>query len=308
MDSVDSLRKAIVEFESKYISQIEIHPIRFQGFDSVGIEVDALRLDKIHTHISGNKWFKLKYALLQAFTEGYQGILSFGGAHSNHLYALAAAGKIFGIPTVGIVRGEELSPESNFTLKFCAECGMKLKFVDRNTYRNKNTDSYRGQLQQLHPDSYILPEGGSASTSLKGVAELWKHIPNPHRYTHIVLSVGSGGTLAGLIHGHSTHVRLLGIAVVKGDFLTNTVGNLLPEATSNYYWRIQTQFEHGGYAKSSPHLNEFIQKFIQETGIIIEPLYTGKSLYAIQRLASEGYFEKSERILWIHTGGLRPWS
>jgi 1-aminocyclopropane-1-carboxylate deaminase len=272
--------------------------------NSYGIELYVKRDDLIHAEISGNKWRKLKHNLAEAQALGKKILLSFGGAYSNHIYALAAAGKEFGFHTIGIIRGKDAS-EENPTLSFAKSCGMELHFIDRGEYRNKNDHEFLQKLKKDFDDPYIIPEGGANILGAGGCAEIISEINIPFDY--ICCPCGTGTTLAGLVTGLKGSSRALGFSVLKGgDFLNDEVRNLLPEDAKNYSnWYINTDYHFGGYVKFDQALLKFINELEQKHQIRYEPIYTGKMMYGIYDLAAKGFFKKGERIVALHTGGLQ---
>ncbi|RJQ82945.1 pyridoxal-phosphate dependent enzyme [Pseudonocardiaceae bacterium YIM PH 21723] len=232
------------------------------------------RDDLIHPELPGNKWRKLKYNLDVA--RGHDTLLTFGGAYSNHLRAVAAAGRIFGLATVGVVRGE---PVSNPVLDFAVSRGMRLSFVDRAAYRNK--DALLPGLRAEFGDFYLLPEGGSNEHAVRGCAELVPEIEVP--FDLICVPCGTGGTLAGVASGlHAGHA--LGFAVLKGGgFLREVVAGL----TSSQRWSLDTDFHHGGYARRTPELDAFIADFQARHGLLLDWVYVAKMLHGIYRRAGE---------------------
>jgi 1-aminocyclopropane-1-carboxylate deaminase len=257
----------------------------------------------------GNKWRKLKYNLADALaTDPTPALLSFGGAYSNHIAALASAGRHLGLSTIGVIRGEEVQ---NPTLDRARADGMQLHFVDRATYRRKQEDHFCQELQQrFGPNLQIIPEGGSNARALPGCRELGKELlaQTDDPPTHILLACGTGGTLAGLALGLAeAPPQLLGVSVLKGDFLRAAVQDILLEAdyTDPGNWRILTDFHHGGYARRPPELIEFIYRFHAEFGIRLDPIYTGKVAWALEKLIEQNYFPAGSRIVLIHTGGLQ---
>ncbi|MGV3762768.1 1-aminocyclopropane-1-carboxylate deaminase/D-cysteine desulfhydrase [Parapedobacter sp.] len=277
-----------------------IETLDFTLFDEKSITVDIKRDDKIHPFISGNKWRKLKYVLQSASHAGKTRLVTFGGAWSNHLLATACAGATFGFKTTGFVRGEAVS---NPNLSLCKVYGMELRFVDRTAYRNK-------PLLYAHhfandTEAYFVDEGGYGVEGARGCAEIIDELP--YTYDHIFCACGTATTLAGLHHGCASkalETRLHGVAVLAGgDFITDAARALYPgERFDRLVGHMDYHF--GGYAKTSPVLNGFIRQFTAQTGILIEPVYTGKLLYAVFDLAKRNYFNAGERLLVIHTGGL----
>ncbi len=262
-------------------------PVEQVHDERLSVRLFLKRDDLIHPDLPGNKWRKLKYNLAAAREQGHDTLLTFGGAYSNHLRATAAAGHLFGFHTIGIVRGEEHLP-LNPVLRFAVERGMKLSYVDRSAYR----------LKQPPPgDYYLIPEGGTNSLAVKGVAELAAEL-DP--YDYVCVAVGTGGTLAGLAHGLKTG-RALGFAVLKGgEFLNDAVAELLPEPRDN--WAIDTSFHFGGYAKRPPELLAFVEDFRSRHGIALDPIYTGKMMYGIYALDARGFFAPGATVCAVITG------
>lgn len=262
------------------------------------------REDLSHPAISGNKWYKLKYNIWEARKQGKDTLLTFGGAYSNHIYAVAAAGKIFNFKTIGIIRGEEHLP-LNPTLSFARENGMILEYLDRTSYRKKNSNEIITQLQQRFGDFYLLPEGGTNHLAVKGCSEIIKSIDI--EYDFVCCPCGTGGTLAGLISGLNTNKFALGFAVLKGaSFLKQNVHSLLKDSSNSLTnWDINLDYHFGGYAKINSALIDFVKRFTYITKIPIEPIYTGKMLFGIYDLTSKGFFKTGDRIVAIHTGGLQ---
>lgn len=277
-----------------------IESLDFALFDDKSIRVDIKRDDRIHPFISGNKWRKLKYILQSARRAGKTHLVTFGGAWSNHLLATACAGATFGFKTTGFVRGEAVS---NPSLSLCKVFGMELRFVPRTNYRDKPL--LYAQYAADNPQAYFVDEGGHSAEGAKGCAELIDELPRT--YDHIFCACGTGTTIAGLYQGCASlalGTQLHGVAVLAGgDFIPGAVRALYPDAQLDRL-SSHTDYHFGGYAKTSPTLNTFISRFTAETGILIEPVYTGKLLYAVFDLAKRDYFNTGDRILVIHTGGL----
>ncbi len=275
------------------------------------------RDDLLHPLVSGNKWRKLTYNLLEADRLGTRTLLTFGGAYSNHLYATAAAGRVFGFQTIGIVRGDELagspdrgSPDRhkplNPTLAFCREQGMTLHFVDRATYRRADEPAFRAELQARFGPCYIVPEGGTNALAVQGTAEIMPEVYDQLGTwpTVVACAVGTGGTLAGLIQAAPSSVQVLGVSALKvpqGDKaqFAGLPAVLPPNVT------LHTAYHHGGYARTTPELLEFMRVFERKTGILLEQVYTGKLLFALYALARQGYFPDEATVVAIHTGGLQ---
>jgi 1-aminocyclopropane-1-carboxylate deaminase len=266
-----------------------------------GIRLYLKREDTIHPFISGNKYRKLKYNLLEAKKQGKETLLTFGGAFSNHIAAAAYAGHEQGIKTIGVIRGEELTDkwQSNPTLKLAHKHGMQFHFVTRSAYRLKNDTSFIEDLKEKVGDFYLLPEGGTNDLAVKGCTEILTDADAPFDY--ICSAVGTGGTLAGLINAAQPHQTVLGFPALKGDFLTEEIRTFV----HNDRWRLITDYHFGGYAKVDQQLVSFINLFKQKTGIPLDPIYTGKMLFGIFDLVKQDVFEPGTQILAIHTGGFQ---
>lgn len=281
------------------------HPL----FTQNNVQVEIKRDDIIHPVISGNKWRKLIYNLQYVKqTQNIEGVISFGGCYSNHIHALAFACFKESIPCMGIIRGEAENID-NFTLSWAKHWGMKLHFVDRKTYRRRHDKEYLIELQQQFPKYHIVPEGGSNTLAMTGVSEIITELIQQTEFDTLMTPVGSGGTIAGLIHGdmlNSITHKILGVAVLKNaDYLTEEIKDLLPTADTHNNWQLLTKFYRGGYAKFSLDDIKRIKEFSQTTGVDFEPVYSGKMVLALLDLLEQGYFEHGERIVLLHTGGMQ---
>jgi len=263
------------------------------------------REDLVHETISGNKWYKLKYNILEARKQNINTIVTFGGAYSNHIYAVAAAGKLYNFNTIGIIRGEEHIP-LNPTLSFATTNGMKLYYLDRESYRSKYSSEITNNLRNKFGEFYLLPEGGTNELAVKGCREIIDNINID--FDFICCPCGTGGTIAGLISGLEEEKFALGFSVLKGaSFLREDVSNLLKKVDGKKYdnWDINLNYHFGGYAKFNKELAKFVYEFSKKNKIPIEPIYTGKMLFGIYDLVSKGFFPKGSKIMAIHTGGLQ---
>jgi 1-aminocyclopropane-1-carboxylate deaminase len=264
------------------------------------------REDLIHPLIKGNKWYKLKYNIQEAQNQGSTKLLTFGGAFSNHIYASASAGKIFGLQTIGIIRGEETLP-LNPILSHAISCGMQISYLDRATYRYKTDLSFIQFLKAQFGDFYLIPEGGTNDLAVKGTAEILQNIDTV--YDYVCCACGTGGTLAGLVVSENAllqKTQIIGFSVLKGSFLAAEVEKLLQsvEVSHKKTWSINEAYHFGGYAKTTPILLDFVSHFNHQYQIPIEPIYTGKLFYGIFDLIKKGYFAPNSRILVIHSGGV----
>ncbi len=284
--------------------KIPLQKIVDSQVSSLGIDLFILRLDKTHSHSSGNKWYKLKYNLEEAKKQNKNTLLTFGGAFSNHLSATAAAGKEYGFNTIGIIRGDELTGEENSTLRFAKDSGMKLHFVSREEYRKKSTPEFNEGLKKQFGNFYLLPEGGTNDLAVAGCREILDSVTIP--FDFICCAVGTGGTLAGIISSLKKNQKAIGFSVLKGaQFLSNEVNTLLkfPSHISN--WEIQQEYHFGGYAKYTPELLKFIADFEKQNSIPLDQVYTGKMMYGIYDMVRQNYFQKGSVVIAIHTGGLQ---
>ena len=272
---------------------------------SFGISLFVKREDELHPHVSGNKYRKLKYNLREAREKGYKTLLSYGGAYSNHIAALAYAGKLQGLRTIGIIRGDELQgrPDlvsENPTLSFAEELGMKLEFISRDLYRKKASSDFEDLLRERFGNFYLVPEGGTNELAVKGCREILSE--QDAGFDYICASVGTGGTLSGLIGSAREHQHVLGFPSLKEDFLEDEIGRY---AIPGPNWSLIKEYHFGGYAKVNEKLISFINRFYRSTTIPLDPVYTGKMMYGIVDLIKKNYFAKNSRILAIHTGGLQ---
>ncbi|MCJ8210105.1 pyridoxal-phosphate dependent enzyme [Mucilaginibacter sp. RS28] len=285
-----------MQFDFPIFSPVEqINP---ELFEQKGLKLFIKRDDLIHPLISGNKWRKLKYTLLKAQSLGKNHLVTFGGAYSNHLLATAAAASKFGLKAIGFVRGEAVD---NDTLFLCRLHGMRLIFTDREQYRHKEL------LFEQHfgndNDAFFVNEGGASIEGAQGCAELVQELPMV--YDHLFCACGTGTTAAGILNGLSQHhlsTRLHAVPVLKnGEFIGEEIQKF---SNGNQNFNLHADYHFGGYAKTTPELISFVKEFTTATGILIEPVYTGKMLYAIFDLASQDYFAAGTNILAIHTGGI----
>ncbi|WAK04095.1 1-aminocyclopropane-1-carboxylate deaminase/D-cysteine desulfhydrase [Methylobacter sp. YRD-M1] len=265
------------------------------------IELWIKRDDLLHPVISGNKWRKLKYILDHALSLGAHTIISMGGAYSNHLHALACAGRELGLKTIGLVRGEQ--PDTlNPTLTDMRHWDMELKFVSRSDYRALRQYKDWQDLPGIKPQQYWLPEGGAQALALQGVAELVREIDMP--YDVLCVPCGTGTTLAGIVEAVPESASVIGFAALKNaSFLTADVESLLSRPHTN--WQINLDYHFGGFAQVNAELMNFIAAFELKAPIPLEPVYTGKMLYGLYDLIAKGYFKPGQRIIAVHTGGLQ---
>lgn len=268
------------------------------------VEVAVMRLDEIHPMVSGNKFFKLKYNLEEAEKQEKKTILTFGGAFSNHIYATACAAKLAEFQSIGIIRGEEAS-RTNPTLAPAQKMGMQLHFVDRETYRRKNSSDFLENLRAQVGDFYLIPEGGTNAFAILGTKEIL--VGASPEFTHICVSIGTGGTFAGLAASLQRHQSLIGFSSLKGEFIHGEIETLLSthRIESEGSLEIRNEYHFGGYGKHKPAEIDFIKWFYAEFKIPLDPVYTGKMVYGVWDLIAKNHFPAGSKILMIHTGGLQ---
>lgn len=259
------------------------------------------REDAIHPFISGNKFRKLKYNLNHFEEQGYDSLITFGGAFSNHIAATAFACREKGISCVGVIRGEELWKEvqQNPTLQFAQENGMKFEFVTREDYRNKSSESFKAYLQAKYGNCYVLPEGGTNDLAVMGCEEIVTDADA--LFDYVCCAVGTGGTISGIINKANQNQKVLGFPALKGDFLPTEIRKF----AKNKNWELVPGYDFGGYAKVDTALIDFINQFYATTHIPLDPVYTGKMVFGVMDLIQKNYFPENSKILMIHTGGLQ---
>jgi len=268
---------------------------------SKGIHLDIKREDLLHPVISGNKFRKLKYNLKYAREKGSNTILTFGGAYSNHILATACAGRENGFQTIGVIRGEELEEKwkENPTLVKAHAYGMQFRFISRAEYRKKEDAIWLQHFLEGQHDVYMIPEGGSNALGRKGCEEIL--LPADKAYDHICCAVGTGGTLAGIINTSDPGQHIIGFPALQSAGTAKDIRNF----TSQSNWTLENSYHFGGYAKTSPKLIHFMNSFKENTGILLDPVYTAKLFFGIFDMVENGKFPRGSKILAIHTGGLQ---
>ncbi|KAA0991783.1 1-aminocyclopropane-1-carboxylate deaminase/D-cysteine desulfhydrase [Dyadobacter aurulentus] len=272
--------------------------------EKAAVRLFVKRDDLIHPEVSGNKWRKLKYVLKEVKQLEIDRVLTFGGAYSNHLYALASACSELDIKAIGIVRGERPVEESA-TLQFCRQKGMELHFVTREEYKLRQSEEYQSSLSQQFDYPYLIPEGGTSVLALPGVSELTTEVKNqlgivPDYYC---VAAGTGGTAAGIL---CTGANVVAFSALKGGgFLKDEIDGLIQDYQNPGILDLQTSYHFGGYAKWNAGLLDFIDDFKNRFDIQLEQVYTGKMLYGVFDLIKKGYFSRNAIIVAVHTGGLQ---
>ncbi|MCF8266453.1 MAG: pyridoxal-phosphate dependent enzyme [Ignavibacteriales bacterium] len=281
-----------------------IQKINLPGY-SGSQEIFIRRDDLIHPAISGNKWRKMKYNLAEVERLAKTGILTFGGAFSNHIYATAAAGKLYGYKTIGIIRGESYNP-LNPTLQYAFSSGMELYYLSRKEYPQKENHPLIKKLQNDDPGLYILPEGGTNFFALKGAAEIT--VSPADNFDYYCTASGTGGTAAGILTGVSSRQKVIAFPALKnGGFLREIIINLASVHIQKFEnnLEVKTEYHFGGYAKVKSELIEFMEAFQKLNSIALDPVYTGKMMFGVRDMCQKGDFDPESRILCIHTGGLQ---
>lgn len=268
------------------------------------IELQVKKLDLVHPKIQGNKFFKLKYNLSKAKAQGFTTLLTFGGAYSNHILATSEAASAVGFSSIGIIRGEEITP-LNPTLDRAKNLGMQLEFIDRSSYRLKTQPEFIQKLKDKFGDFYLIPEGGTNDLAIQGTQEILTE--EDEKFTHLACSIGTGGTFTGLATSKRPNQRILGFSSLKGKFIHEEIENLIKLHTTKPIQGIHIfdSYHFGGYAKQKPELIDFIWNFFEKFGILLDPIYTAKAAYGIWDLINKDHFSKGSKLLFIHTGGLQ---
>jgi 1-aminocyclopropane-1-carboxylate deaminase len=289
--------------------QAPLDPLHLDWLTAAGIELAILRLDQIDPLISGNKWFKLTEHLKAADRAGAKGVISLGGAHSNHLHALAAAGKRFGFATVGLLRGH---PQQTPTVNDLQAFGMQLHWLGYAGYRARHQPGFWAPWQVQYPDLLAVPEGGGGLPGaqgclpLKALASRQLNDLGWNDYDGWWLACGTGTTLAGLVMAEAGEHPVYGALAVPDDHgVAQQVERILAQAGVSDSSYELFDASRGGFAKVDPFLLEFIEQAEQASGIPLEPLYTGKALLALKQQVEAGKFAPGTRLIFIHTGGLQ---
>jgi 1-aminocyclopropane-1-carboxylate deaminase len=286
------------------LKNISLDPWNHPEFKKNELNVEVLRLDKIHPEISGNKWFKLKYFLENARKANKQKLVSFGGAYSNHLIALAAASGIYGFSSLGYVRGEKTRKLSH-TLLSAEAYGMELHFLTRPDYDQKKKLAAEHPEDEKEPGALFISEGGAGLDGIRGAEEILSVLPLT-RFSHICCAAGTGTTMTGIINGARYDQKIIGVSVLKGTRGFEPLNILQiknPEKLKNVQMIHKDHF--GGYAKKNQHLIDFMNMVFDDSGIPTDFVYTGKLFFSIYRLATEKAFPIGSRVLILHSGGLQ---
>ncbi|MDA8596060.1 pyridoxal-phosphate dependent enzyme [Flavobacteriaceae bacterium] len=278
---------------------MSLQRIQYSDWMDSEVEVYVKRDDLLHPMVSGNKFRKLKYNLKRAQEEKHHTVLTYGGAYSNHIAATAAACKLLGLKSVGIIRGEELKFKilENPTLRFAHEQGMSFEFITRTQYREKETLKFH----EKYGDYYEIPEGGTNDLAVLGCEEILLE-ESKNDFDFVAVACGTGGTISGMIRASNERQTILGFPALKGaGFLNKIIQNY----TDKDNWKLIEEYHFGGYAKFNKNLITFINSFKRETDIPLDPVYTGKMLYGIDDMIKKRLIPNGSKLLLIHTGGLQ---
>ncbi|MCZ8353121.1 MAG: pyridoxal-phosphate dependent enzyme [Cyclobacteriaceae bacterium] len=278
-----------------------VQVIEEEEWNNAGVNVLVKREDLNHPFVSGNKWWKLKYNLEQAIELGYDTLLTFGGAYSNHIYATAAAAKEVNLKSIGIIRGDELKEVDNPTLLFAASQGMELHFVSREDYRNKNENQFHTSLKENFGNIFIIPEGGTNAFAIQGTEEFGIKLQAEIEFDVLFVAGGTGGTATGLALAMPDK-KVKVVSALKGNFLIDEISSLIKEPLNNI--EVLNDYHFGGYAKYNQILLDFIA-YWDAKQLPLEHVYTAKVLYALDSLIKKKYFKAGTKILMLHSGGLQ---
>ena len=277
---------------------MEINQISLPILTEKKIKLFIKRIDKIHPFISGNKWYKLKYNLIEAKQKGYDTILTFGGSYSNHISATSYACKKYNLKSIGIIRGEERQ-FLNSTLEFASNNNMYLYYISREKYRLKNTREFLEELKLKFGHFYLIPEGGNNDLALKGTSEI---LDKNDKQNYICCPVGTGGTITGIINSQLSFQKVLGFPVINNSLY---IEEKVASVVNNDNFTFINDYKIGGYAKFDKLLVNFVNEFYKKHKVPLDIIYTGKMIYGIIDLVSKDFFSKGSSILAIHTGGLQ---
>ncbi len=290
-------------------SPIEV--IKYELFERHNVKVRVKRDDLIHPEISGNKWRKLKLNIEKFKENRYESLLTFGGAYSNHISATAAIGREMNIPTIGVIRGDELNASSNDTLGKAQKDGMQLVFVSREEYGLRYETSYKHELRRRFGNTLIVEEGGANFLGVMGCTEIVSEIHDEPDY--FIIAAGTGTTTAGLLMGVD-HSKIISVPVFKkGDFIRDEINQLLEFSGLGEFELIEkmnllslaTEFSFGGYGKFNKTLINFMNEIYSATGLKLDQIYTGKMFYALCEQVKSGIIPSGSSVIAIHTGGIQ---
>ena len=292
------------------IPDVSLDLLKLPILESLGIELAILRLDKTDTLVSGNKWFKLHYHIQEALASSSKGLMSVGGAHSNHLHAMAAIGQQLGLATVGLLRGDPVETPTSLDLQ---KMGMVLHWLGYGEYRNRYKEDFWQKWQRAYPNFYLVPEGGGGLLGAKGCRVIPQLIEdrltriNWKYFDCIYVGVGTGSTLAGIVWGAEGKYLVNGcLAVPERYGVDQQIKALLSEISLGGMDHYQLHpASRKGFGQADQQLLTFIDEVEQTTGLLLDPVYTGKALCYLQQQAIERKIKEGAKVILIHTGGLQ---
>ena len=280
---------------------IRIDYISHRTLQDRGITLGILRLDLVHPVVSGNKWFKLKENIHTALSQGYDTVLTFGGAWSNHLVATAAAAQAAGLKAIGMVRGLHADAATSATLQECRDLGMQLQPLSREDYNRKEDAVFLDSLYTQYGRSYIIPEGDNNAAGIQGSGAIAAYIPLDA--TLVALAIGTGTTFCGIRQRLAPQCSMLGFPVMKGgDYLLQELSARIPQAGN---WQLDSRYHFGGFARHQPGLIDFMNDFYEKYRIPLDFVYTAKMMGGLLDRILNGALPEHRHIIAIHTGGLQ---
>ncbi len=276
------------------------------------INVWMVNTTHVDAQASGNKFYKLMPNIEYAKQHAFERLLSFGGAYSNHIHALALSAQAHNLHSVGIIRGE-VAYAANPTLCDAKRAGMELVFVSREEYRLRDDAVYLGDLQKRYRHTFIIPEGGSNALAVKGCRCLMQQINDSLSVDSVAVACGTGGTFAGLVTGVKPVQTVFGFSVLKDASLASRVADYLQQAngmknstgSTNSHKIVDAAY--GGYAKLNVELLDFIMDWLEQTGVLLDPIYTSKMCKRLFEMIREGDIKPHTRLAIVHSGGLQAW-
>ncbi len=296
---------------TEYARQVKHQRLCWPELDRRNIQAFLRRDDLASSHYPGNKFYKLFYNLAEVINLGHRQVVTFGGAYSNHIHALAIMGKQYNIATVGIIRGhkpEYLSP----TLKDAQANGMQLIFLEKQRYKVKELSTIENQWSKKVGDYYLLPEGGDNEKGILGCEAIGHAITEhfvleTHPNDVVCCAVGTGTTMTGIINALPNHTPCLGFSALKGeDTLSANINvQLKKRSCHNQHWQVISDYHHGGYAKVTPELLNFMRQLEVDNNLLLEPVYSAKMLWGIEDLAKQGFWPSGTRLIIVHGGGVQ---
>ena len=288
------------------MNTIEVQALHHPKASVKGVKLYMARADLLHPLASGNKFYKLIPNITYATERGYTQLLSFGGAFSNHIHALALTAQANGFQSIGIIRGEK-EYANNPTLKEVQAAGMQLEFVTREEYKRRNEPEYLAELASRYPKALIIPEGGSSQLAVGGCMQLIAEINAVQQSDIITVACGTGATFAGIVCGLEVNQRAIGYSALKDQSLEERVAHFIDkEYCQHRHYKIK-QADFGGFAKLNNEVIDFVFDWLETTGVLLDPIYTSKMCMRLIQQIEDGEFQAGTSITMIHSGGIQGW-